>query len=230
MLPNSAGTFSKPHVLSHGAFFNSALYKYMYCNLITRDSTLPISLDLIKQQSNLNLADNDVLLTNYINTAIEYIEGRTGKNLVQCTWQQHQLNFGSQLPWYLSSWGSTTYYPPKKVHLIHAPLIGVVSVSYYDTSNTLQTLVEGTDYIVNKPSNLMGFIEPIGCFPQVAFRSDAVQITYTGGYVNLPYKIQQVILLLVQHWWENRGTLGDNKEIPHGVDALLGMEDSRICI
>jgi uncharacterized phiE125 gp8 family phage protein len=112
------------------------------------------------------------------------------------------------------------------------PLASVTSLKYYDTSNTLQTLVENTDFTVDLRSEPARIEPEYGTsWPSTRDRFNAVYLTYVAGYgaagTDCPEWAIQAIMLLVANWYETRepiivGAVGS--EVAKSVNDLLLLD------
>jgi uncharacterized phiE125 gp8 family phage protein len=121
--------------------------------------------------------------------------------------------------------GATGY----EIYIPRPPLQSIVSVTYYDQDNTLQTL-DPSQYLVDtysKPARLLP--APDTVWPATKARPNAVEITFRCGYgdaaVNVPEGIRNWMLMRVGAAYENReeivvGSRLVSIDLPF-VDALL---------
>lgn len=103
------------------------------------------------------------------------------------------------------------------------PVKEIVSVSYYDDQDALQTID-----IADLEISLEQYCTTISYdFPETATRTDAVTIVFNSGLpdgVKYPENLKHAAILLASHWFENRSAAGDSmKEIPFGVDTLINL-------
>lgn len=96
----------------------------------------------------------------------------------------------------------------------------VVSVSYYDAQNALQTLSSGA-YVID-PYYTPAVLTAVDVWPPTYAKRNAVVIRYLAQD-ETPASVKQAMLLLVGHFYENRqeATRLEVKAIPTGVDRLL---------
>lgn len=108
------------------------------------------------------------------------------------------------------------------------PLMSVSSISYYDADNGAQTL--STDVYTVFADEIGPYIalKPDQSWPTSYSRDDAVRVTWTAGFgasaTDVPMAIRQALLLLVAHWYDNRGiavTGANATEIPMAAKSLL---------
>ena len=136
-----------------------------------------ITLAQIKQALKIDYTADDAELLRIRDAVIDLIEDYTGLSINSKKRTQ-----------YLEYW--------MKTRLDTYPLISIDSVKYYDTSNTLTTMESW--FIIRKdyPSIFINFSE----LPSL-FANSEIQVTYTTGYVQLPHHIEQAVIALVGHWY-----------------------------
>lgn len=135
--------------------------------LKTAPAYMPITRTEGKAQLNIETAftDDDTSIDNFIKQAAAYFFNRTGRQLIQATWQLA-----------LDDWHYSENYC---LELPVGPVVEVSSVKYYDENNTLQTLAT-SEYRLNnfqEPAQL----ELFGTLPGLYDRTDAVLIEYIAG-------------------------------------------------
>jgi len=80
------------------------------------------------------------------------------------------------------------------------PFVGVDSVKYYNSSNTLITM-PATDYFIIKSESPSVYIN-FSSFPSV-YKNTEIQVNYTVGYSTTPEHINQLMISLVGAWYNN---------------------------
>jgi uncharacterized phiE125 gp8 family phage protein len=123
----------------------------------------PISLDSAKEHLRVTNTDEDSYIVELITVARSYVENEIGQTLHKATYN-----------YYLDS------FPTGNIEVPLPPLTSVTHVKYYDSDNSLQTLVAGTNYRVDANS-IPGIIEVIDSWPATYDRTSAVQIQFIGG-------------------------------------------------
>jgi len=137
----------------------------------------------------------DALIDALVSVAREYIEDFTGRSLLTQTWRLR-----------LDCWPDVT-----RIALERTPLATVTHVKYYPADGGAQaTLTAGTHYRVNTDAE-PGFIELIDgqYWPDLATRSDAVEIVFTAGAASassIPHGLMQALRLRVAELYEIRTT------------------------
>lgn len=171
--------------------------------LVDRSTDLYLDLDETKDHLSINVDDDDLLISNLIKAATDFVERCTGRSLVETTWEER-----------LSCWKN--YY-----ELSRNPLTEFDSVKYYDADNELQTLDEDL-YITIAPTNLPSIVQFIDTLPSHYKRLDAITLKYTsGGTSDLA---EQAVRLLVGTWYESRAgeVIGSQvNDLPSGMERVL---------
>lgn len=182
--------------------------------LVTKPATEPLSVPEAKDHCRITVDHEDGILDGLIQAAREHVERMTGRQLITATWKLVLDQF-----------------PCGPLEIPVAPLLTVVSVKYRDVADVLQTW-SSAEYIVDAPAGPhanTGRIYPKfdKAYPPALWRPDAVEVEFTAGYgttpESVPQKMRQAMLLLMEHWYANRGatTEIEMKSVPLAVDALL---------
>lgn len=122
---------------------------------------------------------------------------------------------------------------PYTIPLPMGPLIGVIQVSYLDSSGERQTLEPGVDY--DYVPGQAGYIIPAygKSWPSARDTPSSIAIEYWAGYPGegspadasgVPKGIVRAMKMLIGHWFENRETviLGQAaSDIPKGTEDAL---------
>jgi len=186
------------------------------------DSVLELlTLTELKLNEHISFTEDDDRLEECIKGAYAYLDGRYGwlnRSLLPQTWTIHypSLVDGMELP--------------------YGPVTSVDSITYFDSTNTQQTLAS-TEYDVD-----IGSIVPKVCkaygvtWPQTYSRNRAVSITYTAGFGNIdtmdfPVRtaIKRTMMLLASHFYRNPSwTYAEPRlvavnRVTHGVEHLIGF-------
>lgn len=205
--------------------------------LITPPAVEPVSLDQAKKHLRVDFPDDDLLITALITAAREMCEQKMHRAIYEQTYalSLDQFNYGD--------WRSTipterrnplrfsALWESMALRLPMPRLVSVTSITYLDTSGTLQTLDPST-YNVDASSQPARIVPAINLtWPTTDYYiPGSVKVTYVSGSygdglnVNTcPQSISWAILLLVGHFYENREatTSLSLKNLPIGVDALL---------
>lgn len=178
--------------------------------IITEPAVEPVTLEQVKNHSRITHVEDDSWLSMAMIVARQYVEKTCELSLIT---QTRRMTFRKFDEPYLK--------------LSYGPTISITSIQYYDQTNSLQTLAS---YQATLESNPCLIVPGVGQrWPSTTpDRLDAVRVTYVAGYGDpeqVPAALRQVILLLVDHWYNNRGAfeIGSNSSIPFGVDNLLSL-------
>jgi uncharacterized phiE125 gp8 family phage protein len=190
----------------------------MMLSLVTAPTLEPVTLAEAKLQCRVDHDDEDALFLSLIRVAREHAETYTGRAFL------------------LQTWDLIGRFPVEQrcqIRIPFAPLVSVASVTYRDPVGTTQTWSSARYRVVNPagPASARAWIEPqIGeIYPITDSSADAMTVRAQFGYGSasaVPVSIKHAILLLVEHWYVNRGAVvvsvgGTATELPMGVDALL---------
>jgi len=162
----------------------------MNLTLVSPPVALPVNIDDVKAFCRVEDTDNDSLLTTFMNSAVELAENETSRRFMQQQWQLDLDSFKDQI------W------------LPYPSLLSVDSVSYYDSTNVLQTL-DSSFYNVDGMGNVGCITLAYGySYPATYPRPDALKITYTCGYSSLsavPQSLKDAIATMVWFLFDGRG-------------------------
>lgn len=205
--------------------------------LITPSSVEPVTLQQAKSQLRVDFPDDDALISALITAAREMCEQKLQRAIFNQTFvlSLDQFNYGdwrSTIPMerrnplrFSSLWESMA------VRLPMPRLVSVTSITYLDVLGERQTLDPST-YTVDPSSEPARIVPAINLtWPTTDYyMPGSVKVTYVAGSYGdgvtvdtCPASIEQAILLLVGHLYENREASSalSLKNIPLGVDALL---------
>ena len=158
--------------------------------------------------------EDDDLLRIYITAAREDVEDSTRRTLVKTVLRASAGGFGRQgnPPQNTQAFTShTRENRPLRLYIPRPPLIRVLAVEYYDSSNTLQVLDPSAYYITDDQVPELR-LPDTSTPPATYARADAVRITYEAGYApvgsppetqadyaaSVPKDLKHAILLGVQ--------------------------------
>lgn len=175
----------------------------MAINLTTAPAVEPVSVADAKEQSRIDISDDDSLIAEYLAAARKYAEDAlTSSAFITQTWQLT-----------MDAWpgGSTIYLP-------RAPLQSVTSVKYYDEDDNGSTFASSNYYVdtASKPGRLV--LKSDASWPTTELReANGVLITFVAGYGDaaaaVPGPIKAGIRLLFGDLYENR----ENSFVAQGV-------------
>lgn len=193
------------------------MYKVAFNNVteVTAPTAEPVSLAETKDHLRVDINDDDNLILGLIQAAREYAEEYLGRSLIQRTYR-------ADLPYFADD-----------IWLPRGPVVSIGSIKYWDTSSpSVQQTWAATNYqlyydVVKRTHG--------AAFESVYPRPDAVQITYTAGYLdtsspqaeNVPYALKAAMLLMVGDLYEHResqvlypGQLLNNPTMTRLLDAF----------
>lgn len=175
-------------------------------NVIIPPVGLIVSLELVKRQLNIDIAntDDDELLTLYINTAQEIIENFTRRDYLSRTYTTFR-----------DTWdyvGLCAYHPTfdSKNFLLTKSDITSFSTLEYFKNGVLET-VDASVYYTSKDEDYMRVL----LRPNELWPSDkdcllqSIKMTFICGIDPVPAMIQSVAMMLVTYSYANRGDCGN---------------------
>lgn len=178
--------------------------------IITEPAVEPVTLEQVKNHSRITHVEDDSWLSMAMIVARQYVEKTCELSLIT---QTRRMTFRK--------------FDEPYIKLSYGPTISITSIQYYDQTNSLQTLAS---YQATLESNPCLIVPGVGQrWPSTnPDRLDAVRVTYVAGFGDpeqVPAALRQAILLLTDHWYNNRGAfeIGSNSSIPFGVDNLLSL-------
>lgn len=104
------------------------------------------------------------------------------------------------------------------------PVTAITSITYVDGDGTTQTL--STSVYAFESSGVKQFVRLKYGQTWPAIRGDinGITVTFVAGHASraaIPQRFKQAVLLLVNHWFENRGVVGSGGELPLAYQALI---------
>jgi uncharacterized phiE125 gp8 family phage protein len=184
--------------------------------LITAAAVQPVSVAECKSDLRIDVANEDDLISDYIDAAARYCSEVTGRKLISQTWK---YGIGNEPGKFVATPFKPVFNSFQPIELPFNPVSAIVEVQYFDADNVSQVLNLADFYLYNYQ------------WPPFYERRDALNITFTTGYgatgADVPSNIKRAIRLLVAHWYEQRMavTVGQSAmPIPFGVDAMLNVD------
>jgi len=178
--------------------------------MITPPTNRPVTLDEAKAALKVEHNDDDALIDAFIDAAVSHLDGYSGilgQALLTQTWRQDFSCFA------------------KRLRLPFGPASAVVSLTYYDADNELQTLSSSVYCLLSDVRGPFVQLQYGQSWPSHVSRDDAISVSFTVGRSDdlLPPAIRAALLMLVGHFYENRGFDADGSKVtlPRSVDALL---------
>lgn len=181
--------------------------------LLTRTSapaTTPIDLDYCKAELRIGFSDDDTLIKNLIDAATAEVEARAGRALITQTLEMGFRCIGSD----------------DELLLPRNPVQSLESISYYDATNTDQSM-DVADFMLVKDDDF-AVVQPVpGTYwPSAYDRADAIRVTFVAGFgaaADVPANLKKATALLVDHWFHRNETKDQPNELPRSVEDLIGL-------
>jgi len=160
---------------------------------VTTAPTLrPLSVSEAAQFLRLDASDENTLLEALIDAARQKCELLTERTLLTTTYAMKLDAFPAS----------------RRIALARPPVASVTSVTYYDTTNTTQTLTLTTGYLTYVGDRVAYVYLPDGVtWPSTYVRPDAVTVTYVAGWTaaaSVPACLRAWCLQAVATLYENR--------------------------
>jgi uncharacterized phiE125 gp8 family phage protein len=164
----------------------------MSLRLITAATTYPVTLAEAKLHCRVDSTDDDALITALITAATDLCEQKTGRAIMQQTWEVTLDAF------------------PDYIELTRVPVQSITSLKYFDMVGVEQTMLN-TLYSYAQDDFGFARLDPVygGEWPAAQDRLNTVAVRYVAGYTNaaaVPEGIKQWIKLMVSTMYDNRET------------------------
>jgi uncharacterized phiE125 gp8 family phage protein len=206
----------------------------------------PVDFDEIKTWIRQDLEDQNLVITQLIKAARQYVESRLGLQLITAQWQASYdrfpryaslggLQYASEILWSQripQTELSGRYWPDRaSFRLPRPPLQSVISIQFVDGATGNVLVQDPSTYLVDTATR-PGRIAPVpgSIWPIIKQQLNAVTISFQAGFgpgpASVPEPIRLAIKLLVAHWFETRHAVVDYNmaQVPLAVDALLASE------
>jgi uncharacterized phiE125 gp8 family phage protein len=173
----------------------AGIKKYLRAVATVAGDVIPFGLSI--QTYNPDAAEDSTIQDKAI-SAREFIEEQSERSLCAQTWDL-----------YMDAWPADN----GPIKLPRGPIQSVTSVKYTDSAEVQTTLTVTTDYLV---STVQAKIIPAynKCWPMAALRPiDAIVVRYVAGYVTVPRRYREAVLLVTSWGYNHRG------DDPHDMDA-----------
>lgn len=185
-------------------------------SLVTGPSAKPISVEVAKEDANVEAPEKNDLVARLIDRATAVIDGPHGIGICMVSQQ----------------WKLTLNCFPPVIRIPLGPVISVDAITYIDGDGVSQTW-DAANYRVMNAGGLVT-IEPAYGLSWPSFRavSGAVTVTFTAGYLNtavspqagaVPSDLQGAVSMLVAYWINQReaGAEREHFEVPYSVERIL---------
>jgi uncharacterized phiE125 gp8 family phage protein len=198
--------------------------------LITPASSTPITLAQAKAHLRLIDTSEDTLLADYINSATDYVQEDTGRQLVTATWRLTADRFpASAYTWREGVPITTELLTDVSFYLERCPVQSITSIKYYDQTGTQQTM-SASDYVLDntsEPARVFPALNKMWPFAQPLPAS--VQIDFVAGYGTaesglIPPRLLSAVRLALGNIYENRESVvlgGIPSEMPQSYHACI---------
>jgi uncharacterized phiE125 gp8 family phage protein len=183
--------------------------------LVTPPAEPVVTIDDVKNHTRIDEGRDDAAIERMIEAATNYAQRFTGRQFVSATYDIGCDGFPySGCPWYLP----------------RPPLVSVTSITYTDPQGDSQTLSSSV-YTVDVSTLYGRLYEADNQFwPGTKDIRNSVVVRFVAGYgaaSAVPDGIKHAVLMLVEHWYFNRGATsssGNQQPVPMGVESLLWNE------
>lgn len=200
--------------------------------LVTPPIETPITLIEAKTHCRIDIDTEDTLVSSLITAATEYLQGFTGKQLCNATYEVtfpcfpdvfNAYNLYSDLQFLGRSDRQNT-----EIHLPHTPLSSLVSVAYVDVDGVTQSVNLADIETVKDDSRTSLYSAYNKSWPTTRYQHNAVTITYIAGYGsadNVPTLLKHALKLIVGHWFENRESVQAKQyhHVPMAAESIMRM-------
>lgn len=171
------------------------------------DGTDVVSLANMKEFLRVDHSDEDTTITALLDAAVSHVSDYTNRH----------IGTAASAIFYLERW--------RPAALAYGPVVSITSVTYNDTSGTLQTLDTSKYYVQNhKDDTCLIFFHDTPDLEDY----NALPIRITASVGGQPSNsIKHAVRMLVAHWYENRRAVITGPTattIPLGVHSLLNTE------
>jgi uncharacterized phiE125 gp8 family phage protein len=173
--------------------------------------TEPVSLETAKVQCEVDAEETewDELIGGYITTARSFVERYTGHIIVQRTLTEAFDRFP---------------FHDRAIQIWKTPIVSLDELRYFDWDEVEQVYAGAVERLGGVPAKIYPAAAD-RCWPSASCRG-GVTVDLTAGYDagEEPPEAIQAMLLLIAHWFENRGAAVTGTivgTLPMGVEALL---------
>ena len=184
----------------------------MALNILIQPVAEPVSLAEAKLQCKAEGAEEDALLSIYIQAVRKMAEHELGRVLMPQTWELTLDRF-----------------PFHEIELALTPLQSIVSVKYLDINGDEQTLAPSSYYL--EKERVPGWLFPaVGAYwPDTLDAANSVRIQILAGYADaasVPSNIKLWMLAHIGTWFRSRESVNVGNIVTKmpGLDSLLDRE------
>lgn len=183
--------------------------------IVTPAAILPVSLNKVKEHCRITFDEDDQILEWYLESAVSNIEHHLQRKLITQTWKM-----------FLDTW-------PTYFKILFGDLQSVTHIKYTDIDDSQETFSSDNYYVDTNSIPGRVLLKYGESWPDATLRvNNPIEIQFVTGYgdetTDIPFDIKNAILLLTQHFYENRENylVSEFKnysvtKIPMTADALL---------
>ncbi len=183
----------------------------MGVRIVTQPTEEPLSLDEVKAHLRVDGAEEDALLSHYLQAARLTAERQCWRQIAKATLE----------------WSIDCFPADECLFIPRPPLISITSIKYVDPNADTQTFDPVNYYVdpLGEPGRVV--LKSGSAWPVTNLQPGSVLVRYEAGYADaasVPADLKTALLLLVGHLYENREAVlagAAANELPFGVDALL---------
>ncbi len=214
-------------------------FRPLRLTLTTAPASLPITLDEVKAQLNLDdaLTADDPLVISYARAATEQAEAFTGRVLITQTWTAF-YDYWPRVPTHREPLGEGWHRGPdtlldspgRELFLPRPPLQSIVHVKTYD-DNDVATTFAASNYFVDVasvPGRLI--LRKSVAAPTINRTANGLEIQFVAGYGanygDVPRSIRDGILQFAAFMYENRGDCPPEKAAHASGAAVLWQSEA----
>lgn len=187
---------------------------------ISRSTTLPVTLEQIKQQCRMRSSDTsqDDHLLFLAAVAVELVESEVNRSLVET---KYELS--------LDAFPARDKEGKSAIYFYRPPVVSIESIKYYNESNVLTTIAS-SEYVADLKAQDPFVMEATGCtWPSDLYdKPNVITVAYTANTPALSNSVQLAICELVAGARRASGgvTVESLKLMPHwfGIQRLLARE------
>jgi len=181
----------------------------MTAALITKPLVEPVTLAGAKSQLRIDGTDEDILVSELITAARQYLEQICGLRLITQSWRQYE-----------DCWPAS-----RVLKLPLRPVQSVQAITVYDATGA-PSIIAASDYQVDNISDIARIHMANPATPGMTM--NGIEVDFTVGFgdtgVDVPDTLKRAILMLVAHWYEFRGAISPGEQpvsIPPGFETLI---------
>jgi uncharacterized phiE125 gp8 family phage protein len=179
--------------------------------LLTAPAVEPVALADAKAYLRVAIDDDDAVIAALIAAARSHIEAQTRRALITQTWRLIR-----------DCWP-----PDGRIAVAPVPLRSVVAARIYDAGGTTHA-IDANVFIADKAAVPAILSIVPGTLTEPGRAAAGIEIDVEVGYgsapADVPESLRQALLLLVTHWYENRGLIATGQTVavlPMAIAALI---------